>query len=114
LRRRSLFALGCLILCFAAVAAQLVRLALVGGVRMRAAAAEPEVLGWARPDIVDRHGRLLATDLAVPSLFADPQLILDLDEAVETLGPELPGIGAAELRKLLADKAAVSSGWRAA
>jgi cell division protein FtsI (penicillin-binding protein 3) len=104
LRRRSLFALGCLLLCFAAIATQLVRLALTGGVRLRAAAAEPKLYGWARPDIVDRHGRLLATDLALPSLYADPQLIQDLDEAVEKLGPELPSVAAAELRRLLADR----------
>jgi cell division protein FtsI (penicillin-binding protein 3) len=104
LRWRSLFVLGCLLLCFAAVATQLVRLALTGGARIRAAATEPKLYGWARPDIVDRHGRLLATDLAVPSLHADPQLIQDLDEAVEKLGPELPSIAAAELRRLLADR----------
>ena len=104
LRRRSLIALGCLILCFAAIAAQLVRLALIGGVRLRAAAAEPRPHGWARPVIVDRHGRLLATDLAVPSLYADPQLIGDLDEAVGKLAPELPGVAAADLRRLLGDR----------
>ena len=32
------------------------------------------------PTFVDRSGRLVATDVGVPSLFADPALILDLDE----------------------------------
>jgi len=104
LRRRALFALGCLLLGFAAIAAQLVRLALIGGTRQRAAVSESQLYGWARPAIVDRHGRLLATDLAVPSLYADPQVILDLDEAVEKLSPELPNIPAGELRKLFADR----------
>jgi cell division protein FtsI (penicillin-binding protein 3) len=104
LRRRSLFALACLILCFAAIATQIVRLALTGGVRLRTATGEPRIDGWARPDIVDRQGRLLATDLAVPSLYADPQLIQDLDEAVEKLGPELPSVAAGELRRMLADR----------
>ena len=104
LRRRSLFALGCVLLCFAAIATQLARLALIGGTHMRAAASEPKLHGWARPDIVDRNGRLLATDLALPSLYADPQLIQDLDEAVEKLTAELPGLKASELRRLLSDK----------
>jgi cell division protein FtsI (penicillin-binding protein 3) len=104
LRRRSLIALCCVLLCFAAIAAQLVRLALTGSVRMHAAVFEPKLHGWARPDIVDRTGRLLATDLALPSLYADPHLILDLDEAVEKVGAQLPGLAAAELRRLLSDK----------
>ena len=104
LRRRSLIAFGCVLLCFAAIATQLVRLALVGGARTRAAASEPKLHGWARPDIVDRNGRLLATDLALPSLYADPQLIQDLDEAVEKLTAELPSLNASEMRRLLSDK----------
>ena len=46
---------------------------------------------FARPDLLDRHGRLLATDVAAPSLFADPALILDRDETVEKLVQILPG-----------------------
>jgi len=102
--RRSLLALAFVLLCFAAIATQLVRLALVGGSRTRPTAAEPSLHGWARPDIVDRHGRLMATDLAVHSLYADPQLIQDLDEAVEKITAVLPSLDEAELRKALADK----------
>jgi len=104
LRRRSLIVLAFVLLCFAAITAQLARLALVGGTRTRTTAAEPLLHGLARPDIVDRHGRLMATDLAVNSLYADPQLIQDLDEAIEKIAAVLPSLGEAELRKLLADK----------
>ena len=38
-----------------------------------------------RPDIVDRNGVVLASDVQVPSLFADPRKIIDIDEAVELL-----------------------------
>ncbi len=38
-----------------------------------------------RPDIVDRHGRMLASDIRVYWLFADPSQILDVDETVERL-----------------------------
>jgi len=34
-----------------------------------------------RPDIVDRKGRILATDIQTGSLFADPSRIVDVDTA---------------------------------
>ena len=43
-----------------------------------------------RPDIVDRNGVVLATDISVPSLFADPRKIIDVDEAVELLTARFP------------------------
>jgi cell division protein FtsI (penicillin-binding protein 3) len=104
LRRRAGLTLLALIFCFAAIAGQLVRLALRSGPELKAALAEPIARTTARPDIVDRHGRLIATDIAVNSLYADPQLILDLDEAVEKLTAALPGLDAADLRRALGDR----------
>lgn len=54
-----------------------------------------------RPDIVDRHGNVLATDIAVASLYADPRKIPDVDEAVEMLSAALPDVDAADLRRKL-------------
>jgi cell division protein FtsI (penicillin-binding protein 3) len=104
LRMRALLALTVLLLAFAAVAAQLVRLALPSAPRLRITMAEAAPTTWARPDIVDRNGRLMATDRAVNSLFADPHIILDLDEVIEKVTAVLPGINAGELRKTLADR----------
>ena len=104
LRTRALLALAALLLSFSAVAAQLMRLALQSGPRLRVAVAEAPLSAWARPDIVDRHGRLMATDRAVNSLFADPQIILDLDELIEKVTTVLPGLNAGELRRALADR----------
>src|SRR5947208_3620205 len=83
--------------------ARLEPLALKSGPELKVALAEPLAGSWARPDIVDRAGRLLATDIAVNSLYADPHLILDLDEAIEKLSATLPGLDVADLRKSLAD-----------
>jgi cell division protein FtsI (penicillin-binding protein 3) len=104
LRRRTLMTLAGVLLCLCVIGGQLVRLALRSGPEIRVALAEPLARSWSRPDIVDRNGRLLASDIAVNSLYADPQLILDLDEAIERLAATLPGLDEAELRKSLADR----------
>jgi cell division protein FtsI (penicillin-binding protein 3) len=91
-------------LCFAAVAGQLARLAATGGTELVASLSEPMATSFARPEIVDRNGRLLATDIEMPSLFADPSLILSRDDVVEKLATVLPGFDEAETRRLLADR----------
>ncbi len=54
-----------------------------------------------RPDILDRHGRLLATDIKGATLYADPARIIDRDELVEQVASVLPDIDTAELREKL-------------
>ena len=45
-----------------------------------------------RPDILDRNGRLLATDLNMVSLYAEPIRIVDADEVVEKLATVIPDL----------------------
>ncbi len=45
-----------------------------------------------RPDIVDRNGEVLATDIKTSSLFAEPRRIVDADEAIERLATVLPDL----------------------
>jgi cell division protein FtsI (penicillin-binding protein 3) len=45
-----------------------------------------------RPDIVDRNGEVLATDIKTASLFAEPRRIVDADEVIEKLSTVLPDI----------------------
>jgi cell division protein FtsI (penicillin-binding protein 3) len=54
-----------------------------------------------RPDLVDRNGEVLATDVKMASLFAEPRNILDADEATELLTSALPDLDAAATRKKL-------------
>lgn len=54
-----------------------------------------------RPDIVDRNGVVLATDISVPSIYAEPNKIIDVDEAVELLTATVPDINAKVLRSRL-------------
>jgi cell division protein FtsI (penicillin-binding protein 3) len=104
LQLRGLFVAVVVGALFLGVAAQLVRLSLVARNEMRVASAEPIGRVFARPDILDRGGRLVATDVAVPSLYADPAMILDLDEVVEKLARTFPDLDAVELRKSLGDR----------
>jgi cell division protein FtsI (penicillin-binding protein 3) len=54
-----------------------------------------------RPDILDRNGELLATDIKGATLYADPQRVIDQDELVEQVTGVLPDVNAAELRAKL-------------
>ncbi|WP_342153648.1 penicillin-binding protein 2 [Methylorubrum sp. SB2] len=60
-----------------------------------------------RPDIIDRNGEMLATDIRTVSVFAEPIRMartFDRDEAVELLTAVLPELNAAELRAKLSSK----------
>lgn len=57
-----------------------------------------------RPDIIDRNGEILATDIRTVSVFAEPRNIYDKDEAVELLTAVLPELNATELRAKLSTK----------
>lgn len=86
---------------FAAISLQLGQLTLLHPHEVQSVDAMPKEEHSPRPDIVDRNGRVLATDLVVSSLFADPRKILDVDEAVELLTAHIPELDAATLRKNL-------------
>lgn len=108
-RRRAPVANGLLlagtVLVFGAVACKLFVLGMAGReVSATLAVSDPIVTTYSRPDIIDRHGRLLATDVEVPSLFADPGIVLDRDEVVEKLATVLTDLDQTELRKALAEK----------
>ncbi|WP_082766301.1 peptidoglycan D,D-transpeptidase FtsI family protein [Paramesorhizobium deserti] len=45
-----------------------------------------------RPDILDRNGEVLATDIKTASLFAEPRRIIDPDETIELLSTVLPDL----------------------
>ncbi|HXX26026.1 MAG TPA: penicillin-binding protein 2 [Pseudolabrys sp.] len=63
-----------------------------------------DALATARPDIIDRNGAIIATDVKTPSLFAEPRKLIDADDAEEQLTAELPDLDGKELRERLASK----------
>jgi cell division protein FtsI (penicillin-binding protein 3) len=63
-----------------------------------------DALATARPDILDRNGQILATDVKAPSLFAEPRKLIDVDEAEELLTAVLPDLDGNEMRERLSSK----------
>ena len=57
-----------------------------------------------RPDIVDRNGEILATDIRTVSLYAEPHKIVDRDEAAELLNAVFPDMPGRELRDRLSPR----------
>jgi cell division protein FtsI (penicillin-binding protein 3) len=66
-------------------------------------AAEQAASG-ARPDLLDRNGEILATDIETMSVFAEPRRIIDKDEAVELITAVLPDVDAKALRERLGSR----------
>jgi cell division protein FtsI (penicillin-binding protein 3) len=89
------------------VAGQIVRLGArsAGPDETVAALTTPPPVTTSRPDIVDRHGRLVATDVEVPALYVDTRRVLDRDELIERLSAVLPDLDLVALRRVLADRA---------
>lgn len=59
--------------------------------QVRLALADPTISAR-RPDLVDRTGRTLATDINTASLFGEPRRVVDVDTAVEQLATVLPDL----------------------
>lgn len=98
--------IGLAIIAFVAVygiiAGKLVLFALVSEGHGGRRSVAQDAIATARPDIVDRHGAIIATDVKMPSLFAEPRRLIDVDEATEMLTAVLPDLDAKELRERLA------------
>jgi cell division protein FtsI (penicillin-binding protein 3) len=101
---RIRWVIAALFLVFAVVAGRLIQLGWVEtdtSIEGRAR----DAITATRPAILDRNGLELAVDLRVPSLFAEPRRIIDVDEAVEAITSVLPDLNPDWLRgRLSGDK----------
>ncbi|KAA3509902.1 peptidoglycan D,D-transpeptidase FtsI family protein [Agrobacterium rosae] len=108
-RRRSRHRLGMMIIAFIAmyvtVATRLIHYGLKEPELTQTIGNNRPVLA-SRPDILDRNGEVLATDLDMVSLYAEPRRIVDADEAVEKLNTVIAGLDWADThRRLRSDSA---------
>ncbi|WP_429024040.1 peptidoglycan D,D-transpeptidase FtsI family protein [Bradyrhizobium sp. I1.14.4] len=99
---------GLAILAFAAVycvlAGRLVLFAVGADSHGARRTASQDAIATARPDIIDRNGEILATDVKAPSLFGEPRRLIDKDEAIELLTATLPDLDTAEVRDRLSSR----------
>jgi cell division protein FtsI (penicillin-binding protein 3) len=86
------------------IAGKLVFFAVNGEGRFGRPTIGQDAVATARPDILDRNGEILATDVKSPSLFAEPRKLIDADEAVELLTAMMPDLDAKEVRERLSSK----------
>ncbi len=90
---------------FAAIAWQLTMIGRDAGVSTRLMSAESRIShAQSRPDIVDRNGRMLASDITVYWLFADPSQMIDVDDTVEKLSRVLTAKDLIGVRNKLVSK----------
>jgi cell division protein FtsI (penicillin-binding protein 3) len=105
--RRAIFpsriklAIAAFALVYVAICGRLVMLAVAPDDEASARLGAEASLAVTRPDIIDRNGEMLATDIKVVSIFAEPRKLIDVDEAVELLSATLPDLDEKELRQKL-------------
>jgi cell division protein FtsI (penicillin-binding protein 3) len=86
---------------FLAIGLQLTNLTVLKGIGVEDDTLAEHQPRLPRPDVVDRNGVVIATDIAVASLYADPRKIIDVEEAVESLTATVPDLDAKALRAKL-------------
>lgn len=105
-QRRIFLSLAIFAACFTLVGARLVGLAIMGGGgegNVTVASAAEQIH---RPDIVDRNGEVMATDIATASLFADARYVIDPAETARQLVSVLPDLDQQEVTEKLESRRA--------
>jgi cell division protein FtsI (penicillin-binding protein 3) len=99
-RRIRLITVG-FALIYCVIGGKLIYLGLHPELRQRLHEAASDTVAAARPDILDRNGAILATDIKVTSIFAEPRRIIDRDDAVDQLTAIFPDLDRRELSNRL-------------
>ena len=103
-RSRTAIAILCFLVVYAVIGGRLVQYGMTKVDTASRYAATDRSLA-SRPDIVDRNGDVLATDIRVASLYGEPRRIVDADEAVEALSSVLPDVDYKEWHRKLSSGA---------
>lgn len=91
-QRRIFLSFAVFAACFSLVGARLVELAIVGSNHDARVAAVDTEDPIHRPDILDRNGEVMATDIVTASLYADGRAIIDPLETARQLATALPDL----------------------
>jgi cell division protein FtsI (penicillin-binding protein 3) len=86
---RIVLAMALILGIYGAIGARLVHLGLIEEAPVNLPQTRPTA---SRPDLLDRNGEVLATDIKTSSLFAEPRHIIDIDEVIEKLQKVLPDL----------------------
>jgi cell division protein FtsI (penicillin-binding protein 3) len=89
---------------YAIIAGRLIVYAVTPDGHMARRGSAGDAVATARPDILDRRGEILATDVKAPSLFGEPKRLIDVDEAVELLTAVMPDLDTREVRDRLGNR----------
>ena len=90
-KNRIIIAIACFGVFYSVIGARLVQYGLRSPETVSSIARADQLL-ISRPDLLDRNGEVLATDIRTVSLFAEPHKIVDADEAIELLATVLPDL----------------------
>ena len=90
-RNRLWMAIACFVGIYGVMGGKLIYFGVIGGENEDNAGPAVQQLA-SRPDILDRNGEILATDIKTASLYAEPRKIVDPDETIEMLSTVLPDL----------------------
>ena len=99
-RSRVIIAMACFCAVYAVIGGRLIQYG-IAEEQTTSAIRRGEQLLASRPDLVDRNGRVLATDIRTVSLYAEPRRIVDVDEAVEKLRTVFPDLDSSSVYRKL-------------
>lgn len=103
-RMRILFIMGLFLIGYGVIAVRLISLGLIDPAVVQHASVPDVSVTTARPDILDRNGEIIATDIRSLSLYAEPkklQRVMTPEHAVEQLATVFPDISIDVLRRRL-------------
>ncbi len=101
-RNRILLTMLAFSVSFAIISTRLVALGLTPSPERIRYLHPQDAIAAARPDILDRNGEIIATDIKTASLYAEPKKIGNIDEVVEKLTKALPMLDARDVHAKLA------------
>lgn len=104
-KSRVYLAMAAFIFIYLMIGGRLVLLAQMEEAPSAAFISAQDSVAASRPDLLDRNGEILATDIKTASLYAEPRRVLDVDEAVEGLTSVLHDLNPESLRRRLESRA---------